>query len=272
MDIGYKHSAETCGVAYEEPAVKNVTKTGRTLDLPGSRTVYDLMRDELARLDAARKPLTVEAVRAVCGAKPLASLSATPAAERVTDAPDGRCVTAVLCRDDDMTFIPVRAFLPAGRKDNPVILFNDVGAKALEKKVQEFLAAGRAVCVAEMRSFAETAKTRHKFYGSVAGDEETAVVLRAIGENLVARRAEDAALAARWFAALCGGDRPELYAEGRAAIPAAHAKFLEKETFAGFAVEQPPVSWRQLLADPAIESCFADLVNGALRVYDWTDL
>ena len=44
----------------------------------------------------------------------------------------------------------------------------------------------------------------------VAGDEETAVVMRAIGENLVARRAEDAALAARWFAALCGGDRPEL--------------------------------------------------------------
>ena len=57
-----------------------------------------------------------------------------------------------------------------------------------------------------------------------------------------------------------------------AAIPAAHAKFLEKETFAGFAVEQPPASWRQLLADPTIESRFADLVNGALRVYDWTDL
>ena len=98
------------------------------------------------------------------------------------------------------------------------------------------------------------------------------MVLRAIGENLVARRAEDAALAARWFAALCGGDRPELYVEGRAAIPAAHAKFLEKEAFAGFAVEQPPASWRQLLADPTIESRFADLVNGALRVYDWTDL
>ena len=272
MDIGYKHSAETCGVAYEEPAVKNVTKTGRTLDLPGSRTVYDLMRDELARLDTARAPLTVEAVRAACGARPLASLSATAAAVQETSAADGRVVTAVLCRDDDMTFIPVRAFLPAGRKDNPVILFNDAGAKALAKKAKEFLSAGRAVCVAEMRSFAETGKTRHKFYGSVAGDEETAVVLRAIGENLVARRAEDAALAARWFAALCGGDRPELYVEGRAAIPAAHAKFLEKETFAGFAVEQSPASWRQLLADPTIESRFADLVNGALRVYDWTDL
>ena len=97
-------------------------------------------------------------------------------------------------------------------------------------------------------------------------------MMRAIGENLVARRAEDAALAARWFAALCGGDVPELRAEGRAVIPAAHAKFLEKGAFAGYAAENPPASWRSLLADPTIDSRFADLVNGALRVYDWTDL
>ena len=272
MDFGFKHSPETCGVAYEEPAVKNVTKTGRTLDIPGSRTVYDLMRDELARLDGARAPVTVESVRAACGAKPLASLSVTPAALHETAAPDGRCVTAVLCRDDDMTPIPVRAFLPAGRQGTPVILFGDAGVKALTNKAQALVAEGRAVCVAEMRSFGETGRTRHKFYGSVAGDEETAVVMRAIGENLVARRAEDAALAARWFAALCGGDRPELRAEGHAAIPAAHAKFLEKDAFAGYAAENAPASWRQLLADPTIDSRFADLVNGAIRVYDWTDL
>ena len=272
MDIGYCHSAETCGVAYEEPAVKNVTATGRTLDIPGSRTVYDLMRDELARLDACRAPVTPENVRAACGAKPLKSLSVTPAALRETVATDGKLVSAVLCRDDDMTPIPVRAFLPADVKGTPVILFGDADAKSLCGKSEALVAEGRAVCVAEMRAFGETSKGLHPFYTSVSGDEETAMLMRAVGENLVARRAEDAALAARWFASLCGGKRPELRAIGRAVIPAAHARYLERETFDGFVAERAPSSWRALVADPMIPTCFADLVNGALRVYDWVDL
>lgn len=272
MDIGFCHSAENSGVTYEEPAVRNVTATGRTLDIPGSRTVYDLMRDELARLDAARAPLSVEAVRAACGAKSLATLSATPAALRETAAADGRSVMAVLCRDDDMTPLPVRAFLPADAKGTPVILFGDADVKSLVGKASALVAEGRAVCVAEMRAFGETSKGLHPFYTAVSGDEETAMLMRAVGENLVARRAEDAALAARWFAALCGGRRPELRAEGRAVIPAAHARYLEPEAFDGFVAERAPASWRTLMSDPMVPTCFADLVNGALRTYDWTDL
>ena len=57
-----------------------------------------------------------------------------------------------------------------------------------------------------------------------------------------------------------------------AAIPAAHAYFLERASFASFASESAPPAWRKVLADPETPFAFADTVHGALRTYDWIDL
>ena len=57
-----------------------------------------------------------------------------------------------------------------------------------------------------------------------------------------------------------------------AAIPAAHAYFLERGLFASFEMESAPVSWRKVLEDPEVPFAFADTVHGAMRVYDWVDL
>ncbi len=94
----------------------------------------------------------------------------------------------------------------------------------------------------------------------------------AIGENLVARRAEDAAIAARGFASLAGVEQVAVVASGAAAIPAAHAFFLERALFASFEARKPPASWRKVLEDPNVPYAFADTVHGALRAYDWADL
>ena len=110
------------------------------------------------------------------------------------------------------------------------------------------------------------------FYGAKRADEEMAMLSFAIGENLVARRSEDVALAARAFADLAGVKRVALEAVGAAAIPAAHAYFLERAYFASFASEATPSAWRKVLSDPEIPFAFADTVHGALRVYDWVDL
>ncbi|MBR4654341.1 MAG: hypothetical protein IKO72_13355 [Kiritimatiellae bacterium] len=273
MDLEFDaYTADNSGLAFEEPAVYNVTDSGFTLDIPGARSVYDIMRDELARLDAGREALTPERVRSIAGVRPLDSLGCTPVARKETAAADGRVVRMLLSRDDDLVPVPLVAFLPAAAKGTPVILFTDGDRKSLEADVGRLLAEGRAVAVAEMRGFGETAKGRKSFYGSSRADEEMAMLSFAIGENLVARRAEDAAIAARGFASLAGVEQVAVVASGATAIPAAHAFFLERALFASFEARKAPASWRKVLEDPNVPYAFADTVHGALRAYDWADL
>lgn len=273
LDLDFAYSGENSGVAFDTPEIRNVTASGFTLDIPGARSVYDVMRDELARIDSGRAALSQENVRAVAGIRPLADLKATPVAVKETAAADGRVVRMLLSRDDDLVPLPMVAFLPAAAKGVPVLLFTDGARKTLEGEVKRLLSEGRAVAVAEMRGFGETAKGgKSSFYGAVRADEEMAMLSFAIGENLVSRRAEDIALAARQFAAMAGVDKVALSATGAASIPAAHAYFLERRLFASFDMKSAPASWRNVVEDVDRQFAFADIVYGALRVYDWIDL
>ena len=272
MDTGFKYAPGNSGLAFAGDREKLVTKTGSTLDIPGARSVYDIMRDELRRLDKTRKPPTPESVRSACGAKPLSALSATAVAENSTACADGRAVRLVLSRDDDMTPIPMYAFLPAKRGGGATILFADKPSAALADEAKRLLGEGRAVAVAELRGFGATAKAKHHFYGAKRADETMALLSMTIGENLAAKRAEDAAIAARHFAKMASVAKIDAVAHGAAAIPAAHACFLERDVFASFAAKNPPHSWRAVVENEKLRSSFADTVFGALRTYDWTEL
>lgn len=272
MDFGFVYNAANSGLAFEKGEVKNVTKTGSTLDIPGARSVYDIMKDELARLEKGRTAPTPETVRDVCGARPLSELAVTPAAERASTFPGGHAVNILLVRNDDFTPIPLRVFLPDEAKGDPVLLLTDGMSADLACDVAALLAGRCPVAVAELRGFGGTARTRHSFYGAKRADEELAMLANTIGENLVARRAEDAALAARYFSSLNAGGRVALTAYGAAVIPAAHAWFLERPVFASFSQKREPPSWHAVLFDPRVKFAFADSVFGALKVYDWIGL
>ena len=271
-DIGFAYAPGNSGVASEKATVRNVTKTGQVMDIPDARSVYDVMKDELTRLDAKRVSPTAEVIGAVAGIRPLSALVAEPVAAVEIPATDGCAVRLVLSRDDDLVPIPMVTFLPKTGKGDPLLLFTDGARGTLTADIRSALSEGRAVAVAEMRGFGETAKGRHSFYGSKRPDEEMAVMAIAAGENLVARRAEDAALAARHFALLSGTRRVALAAHGAAAIPAAHAYCLERSLFSSFELKNPPPSWRRVVEDETLQFSFADTVYGALKVYDWTDL
>ena len=272
LDLGFDYDASNSGLAFEPPMTKNVTATGSVLDLPGARSAYDVMRDALSRADAARTSPSHEAIRSVSGIRPLSTLTAKPVAEHETVGGDGRAVRLVLSRDDDLIPIPLVAFLPTKTTGEPTILFTDGTKESLANDVREILSQDRAVAVAEMRGFGETAKGSRSFYGTKRADEEMALLAYSIGENLTARRAEDAALAARHFATLAGAKRVALVATGAAAIPAAHAFALERALFTSFRAKSPPPSWREAMADPDKPLPFADVIHGALPVYDWIDL
>lgn len=272
-DLGFTYTRENSALALEPHAVKNVTKTGRVIDIPGSRSVFDIMRDELARLDAQRYPPSRDAIRTLSGIREHSRLAAKRVAERVEIVDGGKTVSCILSRDDDLVPIPLRVFIPsAATNKTPVLVVCDKNASSVSKDVQNLCAAGRIVAVADLRGFGETAKARHSFYGAKRPDEELAVLSMTIGENLVARRAEDAVIAASHLAELASSSKVELKAYGRAAIPAAHAYALHGKLFSSFGMIKPPPSWRQVIEDPKIRFSFADSVYGALTVYDWTDL
>ena len=274
LDPGFSYSSANAGVAFDKPEVRNVTKTGSTFDIPGSRSVYDLMKDELARLDAVRsgQPLDLTAVRRISGMRPISALGAAPVAVRTTEAADGTVVTCVLSRDDDLVPIPFAAFLPSAAKGSPVLLVSSDARGTLADEVRRLLAEGRRVAVVEMRGCGEAGKMRHSFYGSKRADEELAVMSISIGENLAARRGEDIALAARHLSSLVGGGRVVLRTFGTAAIPGAHAYGLERGLFESIETKSPPPSWHAVVNSPMQPSAYADVVHGALRAYDWTDL
>lgn len=277
LDLGFAYTPENSALAFDKGADGNVTPTGRVLDLPGSHSVFDILREELSRLDDGRNKLrlSLDDVRAVTGIRPLSSLGSTCVAggsQLIATNSDARAVRCILSRNDDLTPIPFRAFIPARSQGEPVLIVSDRKAETLADEVTALAEAGRIVAVADLRGFGETAKGRHPFYGAKRPDEELAVMAMTIGENLVARRSEDAALAALHLAILAGTESVALKAHGAAAIPAAHAFALERRLFSSFEMSKAPSSWHSVVEDSTIAFSFADSVYGALKVYDWIDL
>ena len=238
----------------------SVTPTGCTLDLPGERTVYDLMRAEADRVRARRPGLTPERVRSVAGMEDVRF--------EVCHVHEANGVKwATLVRTDG-TPVPVATV----GQGEPVVLVSDVPTrKSLAPLVARLVAEGRCVTVADIRGFGETAKGQHVFYGIRDGDEEIAQLYSLVGRTLVGKRAEDVLAAARYAGK--DGTPVRLVACGRAALPAAHAFYVGGRTvFSEIVLEEPPVAWCELFADDAKMCRFADVVHGAWSFYDWTDL
>ncbi len=92
-----------------------------------------------------------------------------------------------------------------------------------------------------------------------------------LGDSLVGRRATDIIVAADCVKAVCGS-APELFADGAAVVPAAHAHAAAPGAFSGLAATNLPESWASIVRGRSARIRFFNCVNGALRDYDWPDL
>ena len=267
-----------------------VTETGCVLDLPGERTVYDLIREEARTLEGKRKALDPETVRKVSGVRK------DGIGVEVCDRVDfeitsgGKATVASLLRDDGVVlqmfaFAPGRACRPATADAPVMIVSTELNSTAHAKRVEELLKAGRAVVIIEARGWGLTGRyfRQHRsegpnpgksiYYGIPTMDEMVTMKYYHLGENMVAHRTEDiiaAADAAKKILPNIGAFELEAY--GRAAIPAAHAKFLGEGRFTAVKLVKPTCSWRQMIDDENLFTRFADVVHGAYRYYDWVDL
>jgi hypothetical protein len=266
LDYGFDAAAADFGLS-RAGTNANVTATGCVLDLPGARSVYDVMRDELARLDSARPRVVPDAVRAVAGVRPLAEIPRPAVCGEETS---GGLRRAVLLVDGAIPLATVSCLRPRGE---PVLLISDSPRReSLAPRFAALLADGRSVMAAELRVFGESSAMPHREYRSHEGDDEIACMYYWLGRNLAGARTEDVLVCARELSERCGGAPVRIVAEGRASVPAAHARFLEPELVASLETVDPPPSWRAVVSDVSLRTTYADCVQGALRVYDWTDL
>jgi len=269
LDFGASYNKLDVGLAGTPEA--NCTPTGRVMDLPGARSVYDLMGEELDRLEKIRPALSPELVRKVTGIRLDASAQSAAVSEEALEG-GGKVRFATLVREGGVP-VPTVEFTPAAPSGAPVLV---VGAwtnrTVVASRVKELVAEGRPVMVAELRAFGETGRLKHAFYDVKDGDEEIAVIYYMLGESLVRHRAEDVLAAAAEFSSRHGGTKIEVEAQGRAVIPAAHAWCLARDRFSGLRTSHEPASWTQVVREAARPFRFACVVHGALKSYDWTDL
>ena len=275
LNLGYAHEESDCGIAEDSDEVQRVTKTGEVMDIPGARSIYDILRDEFHEIRAKRAPLDAAAVRRASTVRDPAELKVLAKEVSRRTADGVTAIRRVFVREDGVQFASA-SFLPEKPQGAPVFIVAEGQRTNQTDEVRALVAAGRAVSIMELRGRGETGSTYRRFVASFhsekAPEEEIARMMDFLGDSLVARRSEDILIAARAFAEDVKGAKAELRATGPGAIPAAHAWYFGQGLFSGVTVTKRPHSWSEVLEDENPDYHFSNCIFGALKVYDWTEL
>ncbi|MBR1588964.1 MAG: acetylxylan esterase [Kiritimatiellae bacterium] len=268
LDIGFNIAKVDHGL--DNPGY-NVTPNGRISELPGFRSVYELLKDDLRKVREGRAPARPqsETVCRVAGIRPLGEVKAT-AVEVSRQQADGLTVVKTAFQFEGGLVVPTVTFVPKGEAKAPVLLAGDAGRGAFTGRAEELLAQGTPVMVADLIGAGEIGAVKHRFYGAKNDDEEIAVLCYMLGKSLVGVRAEELMALARHLKGAFGR-APALEASGRMAIPAAHARAVARALVAGVKIADAPASWTEVVEN-SLQYPYANAVNGALLHYDWTDL
>ena len=249
----------------------NATRTGRALDLPGARTIFDIQRDKNRALAEARArgladPANLRRrVRRLINAKPLSELPA-PSIEKTVD---GFIITS-----ESGIQLPAQLVGNANSRTFAVLLTGRGKNKAIQSGTAERLAKkfNLSVLTVDLRGLGETKKAGRpvgfaEYFGPDWKDIHSAQLL---GKSYVGMRAEDIWQIVRAWRKHTGKNKskPLLFASGEAAIPALHAAALEPQLFGEITITDSIKSWSELLGMRIVRNQQPNLVFGALREYD----
>lgn len=271
-DITVPPLSET-GVTLKEG---QVTAGGQVMQLPGARSVYDIMRDEAERLAVSRGRPDADALRAAvrraAGIRPVTAIPAPVTVNRSQrDCADGVTARSVVLTESGRVAVPAVFFQPANPRSAPALVVDGLGKTNAAETVASLVRGGHPVLAADLCGFGETYGEAHRFYGASNADEGPAVMAYLLGHSLTGMRAEDVLRCARWLSMACGSDKVELYAANWAATPALHAAAAEPERFVKVTLSDAPSTWEEVVRQGARHR-FSDIVHGALREYSIADL
>ncbi|MDD2599672.1 MAG: alpha/beta hydrolase family protein [Kiritimatiellae bacterium] len=261
-----------CGLALPETLV---TATGQVRDLPGARSVYDIMRDELDQIEKRRKQPSSRQLSQL-----VRKLAGIRAAEKIpyrhTVVGEKRTSGMVEIRQSfDLPSgikLPAISLVPEHPAAPPILIVGNEGSSNHLSRVEQYLADGHPVMVADLTGTGEIGGHKHRFYGSKHADEGVGVMLYLLGRSLVALRAEDILICADTLSKHCG-NAPIILCAGQGTVVAAyHAYAVEPGIFSRVEMlGPPPLSWSAVVRS-ADRYSYSDCVQNALRFYDWTDL
>ena len=268
---------------FREERELDATPEGRTCSLPGARTVHDLLKDELTRLQssaqkrspplgeaASRRFITAETVARLAGIR----LTGRPVAQANvlgTEKLSGMTLERLSFFSSDGAQFPAVLIIPIRVSAPPTVICGDGPRAARLAQARRRLAEGSPVLLPDLCGWGEIGRFARKFSAQAVPDETLAMTWYPLGRSLVGIRAENLIDCANMLNARFGVP-PRLVACGRAVIPAVHARFVAPAAFTD-AVEMhdKPPAWADEIRTGA-KANFADSVHGALAVYDWPAL
>lgn len=248
----------------------HIVADGRVQSLEGFKSVYSYLQDEM---DAARTSRVgygpekfAQTVRAAADIDERRVGARTVVSESQLE--DGTRAIRVFYEVIDGYRMPVVELIPQGAEQSSPLIVAFDGPRT---NCAEIVRAnkGRAIFIPDLCACGETGAARHH-YVSLNDDEETAKMLYLLGSSLVGRRAGEL-IALGKEAKRRFGKSPDIIAQGRLAVPAAHAIAASPGLFAGHEFKDPPISWTESVRTRAM-SLYSTAVHGALLHYDWADL
>ena len=273
LDVGFNEKKVDCGLPSKSA---NVTPNGRVRELPGFKSIYDYLRDDLAAAEKKRPTHDASALAKIAAnrarIRPLDKIGVSVRAVGATVLlPGGAKAIREVFSFDDGQKVPAVTFFPSGKAKGAILVVDDRSNRGIHVgRVRQALADGHAIMVADVACTGETGGRRHSFYGSKNADEGPAVMLYLLGKSMVGVRAEEIIVLADALKRR-SGMQVEQVPHGRPCIAAAHAYAVRRDLFSGIKFVIAPESWAESVRKSSTVP-FANVVNGALLGYDWTDL
>jgi len=250
-----------------------VCPKGKVRNLPGERTIYDLIRDEYAATESARKtPVEPATVEKLAGITPEAVGSCGAWREVSRKKAKGFEVVRMTFTEKSGLALPVVMFVPKTQAKDavPLLIVGNGDKKNYADTVTAALGEGRPVLVADLVGTGEINGFKHRFYGARENEEGIAVLLYTLGRSIVGMQAQEILEVAHEIKNRFGA-APAVEAHERTCIAAAHAAFVAPGLVSSVKTVNPPKSWGESVMK-SDKVPFANVVNGALRQYDWTQL
>ncbi len=262
------------------------TPQGEVMLLPDARSVYDLNRDQAAKLAERRaqwqretpREKMVEQVARLAGIRPLQDLPEPRVESRGDLERAGYRVQKLVFQVEEGVVLPALLFVPQGPPSGKVLYVHEQG-KAAEAApggaIEALVQAGKIVLAVDLRGTGETQRTGQRyFHPDYHGpDGQDFYVAYLLGRSYVGMRAEDLMVCARWLQGnQPQGAAPELIAVGHLGIPALHAATVAPDLFARVTLIRPFISWTNAVALGVNKLPLVGTVHGALEVYDLPEL
>ena len=277
-DLGFDLAQADQGLSRNEIGC---TPNRRTIDLPGSKSIYTILRERLAGIEKNRKtppagPERARLVRSLARIPAVADRKLT--LKEIAREDCGACsVTHFAFLEPSGLAIPFKLVEPKTAKTEEVVV--SVGRKGMAAALENAKAeadAGKAVLVADLTGLGSIGKGRWEFYGAagVRPEEGTSAMLYLMGETMTGRRAGDL-LALGDFLQRRGFTKLTLVADDDVAIAAAHAHAAEPGLFDAVRTTGRAFAWTDVFKaenDGKKILWYSDMVPNALCHYDWPEL